>query len=482
MSAPTKVLMIEDDPVSIRIYSRYLVDQPYAVSVAETGRDGLAQLRSQKPDVLLLDLLLPDMDGFDVLKAVAEARLPTAAVIITSEASMNRAIEAMRLGAKDYLVKPCTRDRLLTTLANLAERQQLRREVQRFQQDFERRTFFGFTGSSPGMQQLYRTIERTSTSKAPVFITGESGTGKEVCAEAIHRASERADGPFVAVNCAAIPRDLIESEIFGHLKGAFTGAGRDRDGAARQADGGTLFLDEICEMEPDLQPKLLRFLQTSGFQRLGGSQQETVDVRIICATNRDPLQAVAENRLREDLYYRINVLPIHLPPLRQRGGDVIEIAVSFLQRFSTVEGKRLGGFDQATTAILSAYDWPGNVRQLQNVVHNIVVLNDGDQVTSEMLPEPLAAFARDVAAHPRATGADPAPQSAAHPAGPVNFPGFGEETGSYERRIRPMSEIERDVIERAISICAGNVPMASRYLGISPATLYRKKAKWRQEQ
>ena len=478
MSDPIKVLMIEDDPVSIRIYSRYLADRPYDLSVAETGRDGLARLRADVPDVLLLDLLLPDMDGFEVLKAVGEDRLPTAAVIVTSEASMNRAVEAMRLGAKDYLVKPCTKDRLLTTITNLAERQHLRRTVQSFQEGFDRRTFFGFTGSSPDMQHIYRTIERASASKAPVFITGESGTGKEVCAEAIHRASGRAGGPFVAVNCAAIPRDLIESEIFGHVKGAFTGAGRDRDGAARQADEGTLFLDEICEMELDLQPKLLRFLQTSGFRRLGGSVQESVDVRIVCATNRDPLQAVAENRFREDLYYRINVLPIHLPPLRRRGGDVIEIATGFLQRFSTLEGKSLRDFDAAATAVLSAYDWPGNVRQLQNVVHNIVVLNDGDLVTPEMLPEPLAAFARDFAARPPQT----AGTAGANPAGPVNFPGFGEDTGGYERRIRPMPAIERDVIERAIGICMGNVPMASRYLGISPATLYRKKAKWRQEE
>ncbi|MCB1557086.1 MAG: sigma-54-dependent Fis family transcriptional regulator, partial [Alphaproteobacteria bacterium] len=288
-------------------------------------------------------------------------------------------------------------------------------------------------------------------SNAPVFITGESGTGKEVCAEAIHKHGPRAGGPFVPINCAAIPRDLMESELFGHVKGAFTGAVMDRSGAASLAEGGTLFLDEIAEMTPDMQTKLLRFLQNFTFTKVGGSKQETTNVRIICATNRDPLAEIQSGRFREDLFYRLHVLPIHMPPLRERGSDVTDIAELFLQRYAAEEDKAFSAFAEDAEAILRAYRWPGNIRQLQNVVRHVAVMNHGDQreVTAAMLPGELM--------HRRNEG------------GP---------TGETGGAIVPLSDVERGAIERAIAACAGNVPQAAAMLGVSPSTIYRKKMAW----
>jgi transcriptional regulator with PAS, ATPase and Fis domain len=239
------------------------------------------------------------------------------------------------------------------------------------------------------MRSVFRVIEAAAASKASVFITGESGTGKEVAAEAIHRLSARRDRPIVALNCAAVPRELMESEIFGHVKGSFSGAVADRDGAATLANGGTLFLDELCDMHIDLQAKLLRFLQSESFRRVGGAELEKVDLRFICATNKEPLEEVAEGRLREDLYYRLHVIPIYLPPLRERGDDVIELAEHFLASLALEEGKAFAGLSEEVKVAFRAYDWPGNVRQLQNVIRNIVVMNAGEMVTIDMVPPPL---------------------------------------------------------------------------------------------
>lgn len=310
------------------------------------------------------------------------------------------------------------------------------------------------------MQGVYKTVESAAKSKASVFITGESGTGKEVCAEAVHRESERSNKPFIALNCGAIPRDLVESEIFGHVKGAFTGAVSDRVGSAGQANGGTLFLDEICEMELALQPKLLRFLQTGTFQRVGSDKTEQVDARIICATNRDPWQEVAEGNFREDLYYRLHVLPIELPPLRARDADAVEIARHFLEIYANEEGKNFSAFSPEVEASIQSYPWPGNVRQLQNVVRNIVVLNDGDIVTPEMLPAPLDTAIDDLREH----------RVSAAPAGP----------SVASDDIRPLEDLEREAIQNAIRICDGNIPEAALRLGISAATIYRKRTAWKE--
>lgn len=312
----------------------------------------------------------------------------------------------------------------------------------------------GFIGTSTAMQVVYRMIGQAAASKATVFITGESGTGKEVCASAIHRLGLRASKPFVALNCAAIPRDLIESEVFGHVKGAFTGATSDREGAALRADGGTLFLDEICEMDLGLQGKLLRFLQTGEFNRVGGSKTEKVDVRIIAATNRDPLAEVEAGRFREDLYYRLHVIPVMLPALRERGRDVLELSRHFLKIYAAEEHKGFSGFAPEVEQMLQSYDWPGNVRQLQNIIRNIVVLHDGERVLPDMVPSPVGG-------------------RWARPQGFRRSAPAGNTTA-----IRPLAEVEREAIEDAVRLCDGNIPKAAVLLGISPSTLYRKRMSW----
>jgi two-component system repressor protein LuxO len=348
--------------------------------------------------------------------------------------------------------------------------------VEAYRSEYERDQFHAFIGGSRAMQAVYRIIESVGSSKASIFITGESGTGKELCAEAIHAESPRRNGPFVAVNCAAIPRELMESEIFGHVKGAFTGAQRNRDGAASQADGGTLFLDEVCEMDLELQSKLLRFIQTGSFQRVGASEQTSVDVRFICATNRDPLDEVRKGRFREDLYYRLHVIPLPMPPLRERDDDMLTIARRFLAQFAAEEDKEFPGFARDAEAVILGYDWPGNVRELQNVIRQVVVLNKGGEVTAAMLPSPprgtmpraveegvSVAVSRERVPEPEATPAREVSQAPA--------PG----------QIRPLWMVEKETIEQAIDQCEGNIPKAAALLGISASTIYRKKQAWAEE-
>jgi len=459
VSGTTTVLLVEDTPSLARVYAEYLKKEAYTVVPVETGAAALEALSDGAPKIVLLDLQLPDMHGMEVLKRVSEQGLPCAVVVITAHGSVNLAVEAMRYGAYDFLVKPFTAERLVVTVRNAVERLRLAQIVETYQKDLGRTRYHGFIGSSLAMQATYRIVDSAASSKATVFITGESGTGKEVCAEAIHRQSPRRDRPFVAINCGAIPKDLMESEIFGHVKGSFTGAVSDREGAAARADGGTLFLDEICELAPDLQTKLLRFIQTGTFMPVGTSKVEKVDLRIVCATNRDPLKEVEEGRFREDLYYRLHVIPIHLPALRERDDDVIEIARHVLAEFAQEEGKGFHRFSPEAEQILRLYHWPGNVRQLQNVVRNIVVLHDGEVVTPDMLPPPLA------------------PQPA-----PVSAPATAVVTAPGGRReIKPLWMVEKEAIEEAIAACDGNIPRAAAVLGISASTIYRKRLAWEAE-
>ena len=339
MTSTTRILLVEDTVPLARTYEAYLENEPYDVTHVETGAEAMALLAENPPEVVLLDLMLPDMDGLSILEHISTHQVPSAVIVITANASLKTAIEAMRLGALDFLVKPFNADRLKVTLNNVLERQQLSKIVETYRKEIDRREYQGFIGASLPMQRVYRIIESAAGSKATVFITGESGTGKEVCAEAVHNQSPRANGPFIALNCGAIPKDLMESEIFGHVKGAFTGALADREGAAARANGGTLFLDELCEMDLGLQTKLLRFVQTNSFQKVGGSKMEAVDIRFVCATNKDPMVEVAEGRFREDLFYRLHVIPVHMPPLSERDGDVLNIAQKLLDDYAQEEGK-----------------------------------------------------------------------------------------------------------------------------------------------
>ncbi|PIW27452.1 MAG: sigma-54-dependent Fis family transcriptional regulator [Rhodospirillales bacterium CG15_BIG_FIL_POST_REV_8_21_14_020_66_15] len=468
MSAPTvrRLLLVEDDPPLARVYQEYLKSEPYDVVHAETGKQALTALAGGPFDMVVLDVQLPDMSGLDILKKVAQENSRTAVVMITAHGSVNMAVDAMREGAADFLMKPFNAERLIFTLRNALERQELKGIVQTLKRTFDRETYCGFIGKSLAMQTVYRIIDSAAPSKATVFITGESGTGKEVCAEAVHGQSPRKDKPFIALNCGAIPKELMESEIFGHVMGAFTGAHANRDGAATLADGGTLFLDEVCEMDQSLQVKLLRFIQTGGFQKVGNSNVEKVDVRFVCATNKDPWEAVEKGGFREDLYFRLHVIPIHLPPLRERGDDILDIAGRFLTEFAAEEGKGFQAFDEETAAILAAYPWPGNVRQLQNVIRNVVVLHDGEVVAADMLPSPLAD-----AGGARRTPAPPSGPAEPKPSVRVSQPVAGGEDGLV---IRPLWQVEQELINAAIRQCDGNVSRAAALLELSPSTVYRR--------
>lgn len=464
MSSPKpRVLIIEDSPALTEVYLGYLRGEPYRITHVADGRSGMAELENDPPEALLLDLKLPDMDGMAILKHIHERQIPTAVVVITGYASVDVAIDAMRYGAFDFIEKPFSAKRVKVTLRNAVDRQNLNTLVERIRDDFQRDRYHGFIGSSLALQAVYRIIDSAAPSKATIFITGESGTGKEVCAEAIHRQSARRDKPFIPINCAAIPRDLMESEIFGHVRGAFTGATRDRAGAAELADGGTLFLDEIVEMDLDLQTKLLRFVQTGTFQRVGSTQLAKVDVRFVCATNRDPQKEVAEGRFREDLYYRLHVIPIQLPALRDRMEDILLLANHFLRKFAAEERKSFRSLSPEVESVFLDYEWPGNIRQLQNVIRNVVVLFDAEQVSVAMLPSPLNG--------PTPRGAMRMP------------PDLGRRTaeGAPPHGIRPLHVIEKEAIERAIDLCDGNIPRAAALLEISPSTIYRKRQAWQSE-
>ena len=456
------VLLVGDAAPQAALYQQYLKDEMINLTHVDTGKDAKAFISANLPEIILLDLQLPDMGGQEILHWMRKEGFPCSVIVMTAYSSVDIAVDVMRIGAEDFLEKPFNASRLKTTVKNLLDRTRLQHLVDDYQTTFERKRYHGFIGSSLPMQAVYRIIDAAAPSKATVFITGESGTGKEVCAEAIHKQGARAKQPFIALNCGAIPRDLMESEIFGHVKGAFTGAATERKGAASLADGGTLFLDEIGEMDIDLQTKLLRFIQTSSFQKVGGSKQEHVDVRFICATNRDPLEAVADGRFREDLYYRLHVVPLHLPPLRERSDDIMEIAEEFLTTYAKEESKGFKSFTPEVEVILRRYNWPGNVRQLQNVIRNIVVLHDDQNVTLAHLPTPLnISLNKNELSHLVQT--KQAVESADCP--------------QYEP-IKPLAIVEREAIERAIDTCNGNIPKAAALLEVSPSTIYRKKQGW----
>lgn len=446
------LLMVEDTASVAALYRSYLTPLEIDINIVGTGRDAIESLNHRIPDLILLDLRLPDMTGMDVLFAVKQKYPEVPVIFMTAHGSIDTAVEAMRHGSQDFLIKPCEADRLRITVNNAIRKAT---KLKNSSENPGNQNYQGFIGSSQTMQQVYRTIDSAASSKASIFITGESGTGKEVCAEAIHAASKRGDKPFIAINCAAIPKDLIESELFGHVKGAFTGAATDRQGAAELADGGTLFLDELCEMDLELQTKLLRFIQTGTFQKVGSSKMKSVDVRFVCATNRDPWKEVQEGRFREDLYYRLYVIPLHLPPLRERGEDVIEIAYSLLGYMSVEEGKAFVRFAQEVLDRFNQYEWPGNVRQLQNVLRNVVVLNNGKEITLNMLPPPLNQLIENRLRLKEKQNED-----------------------ITVKDIFPLWITEKTAIEQAIKACDGNIPRAAGFLDVSPSTIYRKLQTW----
>lgn len=488
MKSATPLLLIEDTPPLQMVYRAILVSAGYQVVVVGTAAEGLARAQALSPTVILLDLILPDRDGVTLMRDILAIKPDTCIIALTANGSVNRAVEAMRAGAHDFLVKPFGEDRFLDAVQNALASGQFGKAApagggQRKGQaaaspptpgplttgplttgpaeGLALLDQTGFIGTSKAMAEVQVKITSVARSMATVFITGESGTGKELCALAVHARSARAKGPFIALNCGAIPEDLLESEVFGHVKGSFTGAIADKPGAAAAADGGTLFLDEICEMAPVLQTKLLRFLQTSTVQPVGAVRPRKVNVRVVCATNRDPVEAVRRGDFREDLYYRLFVVPIHMPPpLRDRDRDVLEIAEAALHRFAQEEGRTFQGLDPAVREMLLRLPWPGNVRQVLNVIRNVVVLNEGGWVTPAMLPPGLDISQQ----HPPATVGQPSARRATF--------GIDDLVGLR------LAEAERRLIEATLARHGGSVPRAARVLEVSPSTLYRKIEAW----
>jgi len=476
------ILLVDDNLALANMYETFLVSEGYMVTFAHSAEDSLQRLENSPPvDVMILDIKLPDQDGLTFLKELKELGFDSPVIIITGHGSISTAVEAMRLGASDFLVKPFDLNRLKAAAEKACGNQGLisksetarepdNHKLESFQNDItgftetqniknkkEVQKFGSFIGTSQVMQVTYDVIENAARSKAAVFITGESGTGKEVCAQAVHKLSDRSKGPFIVLNCAAIPKDLIESELFGHIKGAFTGASETREGAASLANGGTLFLDEIADMDTQTQTKLLRFLQNYSFQKIGSNKLETTDVRIICATNKDISEEIKQGRFRQDLYYRLHVIPIHMPALADREEDIIDIANIYLRQYAAEEKKKFTGFTQEAESYLLSCSWPGNIRQVQNVVRHIVVMYDSDLVTVKMLPSEITQNVRQ------------------------NYKSSGANNGDLftaQGTVLPLWKIEKKAIEQAITLCKGNIPKAAAMLEISPSTIYRKKLQW----
>ena len=458
-AAHGRLLLVDSDRAEAALMADSLGESlgtSLRITVAEGGKRASELLRDTRFDIVLADLSsLADLSERSDDAVARLVRLADGALVValSDGASVTAAVGAMRAGAHDYVTKPVNGPAMVARIGELAQRHGKARALTLEPRGEGPADFAGFIGASSAMQFVYEQIGRIAASSAPVFITGESGTGKDVCAEALHATGPRAGKRLVAINCAAIPRDLMESELFGVARGAFTGAHDDRKGAAELADGGTLFLDEIGEMDLSLQSKLLRFLQTGTLSRVGESAVRQVDVRVICATNRNPMQLIGEKKFREDLFYRLHVLPIHLPPLRQRPSDIMALARHFLARYAAEEHKVFRDFTPDVSALLTAAEWPGNVRQLQNLVRRLVVMFDGTAISMDMLR------AADIESRPLLE-AEAAPQS------------------DRRQAILPMWQQEQRIIEDAIARFGGNVSLAAAALEISPSTIYRKRQGW----
>ena len=496
-----KIIIIDDDMLT-RVSTADLIQSwGYEVETAASFNEGLKLINEAVPDVAIIDLRLPDGDGMDLLSVIREQHPQVDAVILTGHASIDSAIEAIKKGAENYLEKPSDPNRLFVTLKKIAEKKDMRSEIVTLRRQLQKMGAFGaLLGKAEPMQKLYTLIERVSTSDVPVFITGESGSGKEVVAQTIHSLSKRRRERFVAINCGAVPPTLIENELFGHEKGAFTGADQRQEGYFEMADDGSIFLDEITEMPPDLQVKLLRVLEQSKFRRIGGRQEIEIDVRVISATNRDPFKAIEEHKLREDLYYRLNVFPIHVPPLRERLDDIPLLASYFLELLNEKEGKNITSIEPEALQALQLHSWPGNVRELRNVMNRASILTSSDAITIGSLPDELKPQdatrprprilevpigltlkeiqRRVVAATLEYVAGDTSKADAllGIPAKPLTETGPVHD-GSPTVAIRvgtSLDEVEKLLITKTLELNHGNKPKTAENLGISLKTLYNK--------
>jgi DNA-binding NtrC family response regulator len=467
------VLIVDDDPTQRRLIGAVLEREGFAVVPAESGADALEKFAAGlTADVAILDLVMPDRGGLEVLTDIRARGLTLPVIVLTATGGVETVVQAMQAGAQDFFVKPASPDRILVGVRNALQMGGLVAEVDRLKKHTANKTSFAdLVGASPAMRMVKALGERAAGSQIPILILGESGVGKEVMARAVHGASERAGKPFVAVNCGALPENLVESILFGHEKGSFTGATAQHLGKFQEAQGGTLFLDEIGELPLDMQVKLLRALQEKEVDPVGAKRPVKVDVRIIAATNRDLLARVQSGHFREDLYYRLNVFPIEAPALRERREDVPALVDSFIRRFNIEEGKRVVAPTPEALAMLQAYDWPGNVRQLENTVYRAIVLSDGPYLQPHDFPaisgqHPAAALASDAVM--AGAGLPTVAQAVASPGdSPVRVL---DEKG----HLRTLDAIERDLIQLAIETYSGRMSEIARRLGIGRSTLYRK--------
>jgi len=440
MSRTGRILVVDDEVNARTALAELLRDEGFDVEMAADAFKALGKYESFAPHVVLTDLKMPGMDGIELVKKLRAHEDPCDVIVMTAFGAVETAVEAMRAGASDYLTKPLNFDELLVVLDKVLETSQLRRETRQLRARVRDRVApNNIIGDAPVMQRVFEVIDQVAPSKATVLITGESGTGKELVANAIHQRSPRTNGPFIKLHCAALAESLLESELFGHERGSFTGAVGRKDGRFSLADGGTLFLDEIGEISPSIQVKLLRFLQEHEFERVGGTQTLKVDVRVIAATNKNLKEEVARGKFREDLYYRLNVVALEMPALRERRSDIPALARFFLDRYSKDNGKTIESITPDAMELLVSYDWPGNVRELENAIERAVVLAPGGILEARQLP--------------------PSIRPSAMPAGAPAIPGS------------TMADLERYAILETLKSTGGSTSKAAEILGISTRTI-----------
>ncbi len=445
------ILVVDDEKDICMALKILLTKEGYNVQECYNGEQAIERIRQENFDIIMTDIRMEKMDGFEVLREAQKISPETSVIMMTAFASVGSAVEAMRAGATDYITKPFINDEIRLTIRRILKSRDLQMENQILRQELSQRpaAFTNIIGSSEAMQKVFGVMEKVIPSKSNILITGESGTGKGLVAQAIHEAGARKDKPFIAINCGAIPENLLESELFGHKKGAFTSAVEDKKGLITMANGGTLFLDEIGELPPALQVKLLHVIQTKELTPVGDTRVITVDVRIIAATNADLLQRVKEGRFREDLYYRLNVIEICMPALRERRDDIPVLIKHYMGIFLKESGKNIKDIDYEATQALLAYDWPGNIRELRNTIERATVLADGEVITIHDLPDKFRTL--DVE---------------------------GVSTSSLRQAL---DSFERDYIRRSLTENKGNKESTANKLGVDLATLYRKLKKLRIE-
>jgi two-component system response regulator AtoC len=446
---PKRILIIDDEENFRHMLSVILIKEGYEVETASNGEEGLRKSLASPFNQILCDIRMPRMDGLEFLKEIKKTAVDATIIIMSAYGTLDIAIEAMKLGAYDYISKPFKPDEIILTLRKAEEREQLRRENQLLRKEVAKEySFENIVSKNEEMQKIFDVIKKVAQYKSTVLIIGESGTGKELIARALHYNSERSQNPFLPINCGAIPENLLESELFGHAKGAFTDAIRTKKGLFEEADGGTLFLDEIGELPGQLQVKLLRVLQEGEVRRIGESKPIQVDVRIVSATVKDLIKEVNEGRFREDLFYRLNVLPIHIPPLRDRKEDIPLLIHHFIKKYNEVMSKNVAGVDQKALEALMNYKWYGNVRELENTIERAIVLTDQDHIGAENLPVEVQDFK-----------------------GELQLEVFSDEECSIKKASKTL---EINLIKKALRKTKGNHTHAARLLEISHRALLYK--------